>query len=95
MLLIAQQLVKSRNLSCSTILQRATYTTQRSATAKQRIAQAKKAFRVRGDIDKKKVYLLVDDVITTGATVTYATLALQSVGASTVWVASISRQPLD
>lgn len=95
MLLIARRLGKLRGLSVDTSLDRVIDTKQRSATARQREQNAKNAFSCRTNLDPSKQYLLIDDVITTGATVKYATLALQAAGANNVWVASISRQPLD
>lgn len=95
MLLVAKQLGKLRGLPITTSLQRATNTQQRSASARQRTENAKSAFICESKLDPKKNYLIIDDVITTGATVKYAAIALQHAGAETVWVASISRQPLD
>lgn len=95
MLLVAKQLGKLRGLPIDTSLQRATDTQQRSASAQQRIENAKSAFVCRETLDPAKNYLLIDDVITTGATVKYADIALKNAGAEMVWVASISRQPLD
>jgi len=68
---------------------------QRGAGRRTRTEQAKKAFQCATSLDPKAIYILVDDVITTGATVKYAAKTLLDAGASTVWVASISRQPLD
>lgn len=95
MLLIAKRLGKLRNIPVDTNLQRITNTKQRDASARQRKEQAKVAFQCRASLDADRIYLLIDDVITTGVTVKYATQALLDAGASTVWVATISRQPLD
>lgn len=95
MLLIAQRLAKARNLGICTDLIRATNTKQRSANAKERITQAKRAFTVRGRHSSDNIYLLIDDVVTTGATLRYASKALLDSGAGAVWVASISRQTMD
>lgn len=95
MLLVARRLGKLRQLPVDTSLIRVTDTKQRSASARQRDVNAKSAFACPSILDANAHYLLIDDVITTGATVKYATLALQDAGAKTVWVASISRQPLD
>ncbi len=95
MLLIARRLGRLRRVPVDTTLQRATSTKQRAASARQRTAQAKVAFMCPRPLDPEAIYLLIDDVITTGATVKYATQTLVDAGATTVWVASISRQPLD
>lgn len=94
-LLIARRLSRLRNLPITTNLHRVTSTKQRGTGRRQRIEQAKTAFACRQTVDSERIYLLIDDVITTGATVKYAAQALRDAGANTVWVASISRQPLD
>lgn len=94
-LLVARQLAKRRKLPVDTLLRRATGTRQRGATARTRTAQAKQAFRCTTSPDPEAIYLLIDDVITTGATVKYAAKTLRDAGTTTIWVASISRQPLD
>ena len=95
MLLIARRFGRLRKLPVSTRLQRVTSTKQRAAGRRQRTEQAKVAFICRDQLDPTLTYLLIDDVITTGATVKYAAQALLNAGAQNVWVASISRQPLD
>jgi ComF family protein len=95
MLLIARRFGRLRNLPVHTGLQRVTSTKQRAASRSKRTEQAKKAFAHPKPLDSAATYLLIDDVITTGATVKYATQVLIDAGATTVWVASISRQPLD
>ena len=95
MLLIARQLGRLRRLPVDTSLTRATNTTQRGAGARERSAQAKFAFTCDRKLDPQALYLLVDDVITSGATVKYAAQTLRDAGATRVWVASVSRQPLD
>ncbi len=95
MFLITRRFGRKRGLPAITSLQRVTSTKQRSASAKQREKNAKAAFVCRRQLDADKIYILIDDVITTGSTVKYAAQALLDAGAGTVWVASISRQPLD
>ncbi len=95
MALVASQLARQRNLPMKQLLERATHTTQRGSTARQRVTQAKAAFHCPGGLNPNAIYLLVDDVITSGATVKYAAKVLRDAGAETVWVASISHQPLD
>ncbi len=93
MLLIARRLAKRRGLSVQTSLQRATSTKQRGIGRRERIAQAKIAFRHDGPLNPNQTYLIIDDVVTTGATLKYAAITLQSAGAKNIWVASVSRQP--
>lgn len=94
MLLIAKYLSSVRCLECKQLVQRKTDTKQRQSTAKQRLAQAKRAFTVQGDIDANIPYLLIDDVVTTGATIQYAAKSLRNAGAKHVWVAVVARQVL-
>lgn len=95
MLLIAKYVAKKRGLKLQRLLERKTSTKQRQAGASQREVQAKRAFEVRGVISKDVPYLLLDDVITTGATLKYASKALVDAGAKHVWVAVVARQTLD
>lgn len=96
MLLVARQLSRLRDRPLENkLLCRATNTKQRSESARKRTKQARVAFETTRPADPSAIYLLIDDVITTGATVKYASKALLDAGAKEVWVASISRQPLD
>lgn len=92
MLLIGKYFAKKRNLECKQILKRAKNTKQRQANTSQRAAQAKSAFYTNEKLNKNRVYLLIDDVITTGATLKYASKALKKAGAKHVWIAAIARQ---
>lgn len=94
-LLIARYVAKARGLSCRQLVERQNIDKQRQANALQRLAQAKRAFVVTQDIDSDVPYLLIDDVMTTGATMKYAAKALRKAGAKHVWVAIIARQTLD
>lgn len=95
MLLIAKNIAQARGLKMQRLLKRQTSTKQRQATATQRSNQAKCAFAVDGLIDKGAIYLLVDDVMTTGSTMKYAARCLIKAGAKHVWIAIIARQTLD
>lgn len=94
-LLIAKRFANGRGLTVDMSLRRATNTMQRGVGARQRTQQAKRAFACPTDLNPEVTYLLIDDVVTTGATVKYAAKALRDAGAQHVWVATISRQPLD
>lgn len=95
MALIATQFARQRGVGVDPVLSRVTNTRQRSASRRERNKQAKAAFVCTTQLDKNTPYLLIDDVVTTGATLKYAAKALRDQGAQTVWVASISRQTLD
>lgn len=96
MALIARCFAKQRKLRIDTsLLTRITTTRQRDAGRRVRTAQAKVAFACNKQLDADAIYLLLDDVVTTGATLKYAAKTLKDNGAQTVWVASISRQTLD
>jgi len=94
MLLIAKYVARARGLKCQPLIYRKTNTKQRQATAKQRVIQAKQAFEVRDKIDESIPYLIIDDVVTTGATIRYASQALRDAGAEHVWVAIVARQTM-
>lgn len=93
--LIAKRLAKLRSLPYQHLLEHIGGTSQRGADRKTRLHQAKAAYRARGQLDTQNTYLLIDDIITTGATMQYAAKALKDAGAKEVWVAAIARQPLD
>lgn len=92
---MAAYLARRRGVRCQQMVTRKTDTVQYTESRADRLRQAKEAFACRGTIDKGAIYLLVDDVITTGATIRYAAEALRQAGAATVWVAAVSRQPID
>jgi len=94
-LLVARRLAKLQGLKTESVLQRQTSTKQLGKSRKERLLQASQAFVVRRTLRDDVVYLLVDDVVTTGATLQYAAQVLKEAGAVDVWVAAIARQPLD
>ena len=95
-MLIARRFARLRKALLDThLVTRKTSATQLGANRKKRIAQAKEAFQIRGVVSETSVYLLIDDITTTGSTLEYAARALKEAGASRVWVAVIARQPLD
>ena len=93
MLLVARHFGRLRGLRVEQVLKRTTGTSQRGSGRKQRAEQAKVAFACPGVLNSTVPYLLLDDVMTTGATLKYGAKALKDAGGKQVWVAAISRQP--
>lgn len=92
MLLIARYLSKKTGLKYDCVLGRKTKTKQRQASAAKRLIQAKDAFYVKRRLDGDVPYLIIDDVVTTGATIKFAVKNLKKAGAKHVWVAVVARQ---
>jgi len=93
--LFAKRFATRRSIPISTsLLARNTNAKQLGANRKTRIKQAQQAFRLTAAPQASKVYLLIDDIATTGSTLEYAARTLLSGGAEHVWVAVIARQPL-
>jgi ComF family protein len=95
MLLIARQLARLRRVPVMQVLVRGNTLTQHRANRRQRIKQVKTAFSVRGPLSPDLTYIILDDVVTTGSTIVQAATLLRGAGATKVWVAVTSRQPLD
>jgi ComF family protein len=93
--LVARYFAKKRGLTYSSLLQRSTNTVQRGASRSERMKQARQAFQVAKNSNEDIPYLLIDDIVTTGATLHFAAKTLKDSGANSVWVATIARQPLD
>ena len=85
---IARMLAKQLALDHSTLLVRTTNTRQVGSNKKNRIDQIKGAYRLRAKADVRgKSVLLIDDVITTGASASEAAKILKKAGAKRVDVA--------
>lgn len=93
--LIAEQFARRRQLSITSLIERRDTTSQRGHGKRERFKQAEAAFICRQPLDSTLPYLIIDDVITTNATVRYAAQALRDAGANQVWVAVIAKQPLE
>ncbi len=93
--LIAREFGNLRHLPVQPLIKRLTDLTQHELSAKERKAAASRAFVVEPKLDTSVTYLLLDDVMTTGATLKYAAEALREAGAEHVFVAVIARQALD
>ena len=78
---LAWKLARRRGWKCEQLLVRAVDTVQVGAKASEREEQARKAYAVRGKLDAKKVYVLLDDVWTTGASMRAAAEVMKAAGA--------------
>lgn len=93
--IIAGVVAKRQKVPLVNVLRRVGHAAQRGATAAQRRVQAKEAFTVEGVLDPELIYLLIDDVVTTSATIREAGRQLRLAGAREVWVAALTRETLD
>jgi ComF family protein len=94
-LLIAKQLARLRDVRLDRVLARRGMATQHRLNRNGRLKAAKEAFELAGPINSVADYIIVDDVLTTGATMTQAALLLRGAGARSVHCAVVARQPLD
>jgi predicted amidophosphoribosyltransferase len=81
MLYIAKKLAKLRGWKVERILERSTNSVQVGAGAERRVAQAFSTYSIRDRVSPDITYLLLDDVWTTGASMTAATRKLREAGA--------------
>jgi ComF family protein len=80
-------------LAIDTLLKKKETPPQIGLSAKERLLNLKNAFEVKGDI-KGLQFLLVDDVMTTGATVTECSKELMKAGAKEVIVLTLARSSM-
>ena len=94
-LLIARAFARLRKHSVQKVLGRHHAKSQRGATYGERLEQASSAFYTTIQLSPSISYLLIDDVVTTGATVQHAANTLKQNGAEIIYVGLLARQPLD
>lgn len=93
--LLAKRFAHLRGLQVKSLLGRNTNAVQTGASRKQRQAQASQAFYCRRQLAADVPYLIIDDTVTTGATLAAAAAQLKYAGARTIWVAALARQSLE
>ena len=95
--ILARLLAKQRNLTLTHYLQRSSNATQHRLNKSERQHEAGSAFHVSGSaiLHPNTPLLLLDDVITTGSTVSSAAKVLANAGVKTIFVAALAYQPLD
>lgn len=91
---IGRELAELRGVPFLPLLRRKTGGTQHFKTKKERLDAAREAYELLATRVPDKV-LLVDDILTTGATMRVALNLLSDAGVETLYGAIIARQPLD
>jgi ComF family protein len=95
--LIARSIAKSRNLQMEQVIIRVSQEDQIGKRRSERMKQMEGSFRVikgKQNLIKEKSILLIDDVITTGATIEAAAALLRKNGAKHIDAAVIARHLL-
>lgn len=92
-LLMAREFANLRQLRLERLVVRRDGDMQRGHTKKQRFKQAETSFYCKRGIDPVP-YLVLDDIVTTNATVRFVSKALRDAGAENVWVGAVARQEL-
>jgi predicted amidophosphoribosyltransferase len=89
---IGRSFAKRRKLRFQPLLRRTSGGTQHLKSKKERLTAAQNAFELISD-DLPMRVLLIDDVLTTGATLRANLNLLQGVGVASLYGAIIARQP--
>lgn len=92
---IARELSRLKSVSVRRHITRKHNSVQVGASKSVREKQACDAYRVRDGVDPDLIYLLLDDVVTTGASMREAAKALRLAGARTIWAVCLAREALD
>jgi predicted amidophosphoribosyltransferase len=90
-LLIAKGLARIRGWECRKMVRRVTSAVQVGASAEQRWSQAREAYELLGEVDKRRNYLVIDDVCTTGASLEGVCMVLKRGGIKNVSVAVLAK----
>ncbi len=90
MLYIAKKLARLRGWEVKRLLERSTNSVQVGAGAERRVAQAFSTYSIRDRVSPDITYLLLDDVWTTGASMTAATRKLREAGALKISIAILA-----
>jgi ComF family protein len=90
--LIAKRLAKLKNVRFRSLLERSGQSRQVGSTRKQRVAQAAEMFRLKEDIAQGREIVIVDDILTTGASLEAAARILKDAGTKQVSAAVFAQK---
>lgn len=95
--IIARLLSQQRGWPVVHLLERSSAKTQHRLNKSERQQEARSAFRINEDIkiNPTTPLLILDDIITTGSTISSAAQILAHNGAQTIFVTALAYQPLD
>ena len=93
--LIAGHFARKRHLKMRQLLRRTHNKRQVGSSRKQRFLQADTAYEAREQRSNAAKVLLLDDIVTTGASITAAKRCLEAAGYKVVGVIALAHQPLD
>lgn len=89
---LTYELARRTRLKKRAVLARTRHFVQKGASRQQRVAQVRGGYSVAHALDPSVTYILVDDIVTTGASVYEAARCVREAGAETVWAVCIARQ---
>jgi predicted amidophosphoribosyltransferase len=92
---LVYHLSRATGALASSILRRTRHFVQKDVSRAERFAQVRGAFVVNEALNPAILYILVDDVVTSGASAAEAARSLWAAGARQIWLLCIARQPLD
>ncbi len=92
---IVRHLAKKRKCDYKPVIKRKTNFRQVGANRQKRFIQAKNAFYVTKSLPSSPTYVIFDDIITTGATISACYQALRLSGASKVQILALANQTLE
>lgn len=91
--LLAKRVALAHKLPTRRLLVRRINSIQKGATRAERFKQAQVAFSTKRQLDPDYTYVIIDDVVTTGATVKHAARTLRDAGAEHIIIAALSKVP--
>ena len=91
---MAKILARELGVEASEIIGRKSHFVQKSASAKVRKNQASKGYKILKKPQSGKIYVIFDDICTTGATIDAIAKILRDSGAEKVWAVYLMKQKI-